>query len=103
MKIIHIMYSGMGGHGDVIFPKIQNDNDLRASNRLIINYESCINCSRDLGNFEIENLNLNFLQLKKMGADFLISAIKINDLSPELVFEKKFQNENYTIYLYKIV
>ena len=27
MKIIHIMYSGMGGHGDVIFPKIQNDNE----------------------------------------------------------------------------
>ena len=21
MKIIHVVYSGMGGHGDVIFPK----------------------------------------------------------------------------------
>ena len=85
------------------FNKIQPEFDLKASNRLILNYDKCINCSKDLGNFEIENLNLNFLQLKKMGADFLISAIKINDLSPELVFEKKFQNENYTIYLYKIV
>ena len=25
MKIIHVLYSGMGGHGDVVFPKIQND------------------------------------------------------------------------------
>ena len=27
MKIIHVLYSGMGGHGDVVFPKIQNDKD----------------------------------------------------------------------------
>ena len=25
MKIIHIIYSGMGGHGDVVFPKIERD------------------------------------------------------------------------------
>ena len=56
-----------------------------------------------MGDFEIKNLDLNFLQLKKMGAEFLISAIKIDNLGPELVFEKKFQNENYIIYLYKIV
>ena len=71
------------------FNKIQPEFDLKASNRLILNYDKCINCSKDLGNFEIENLNLNFLQLKKMGADFLISAIKINDLSPELVFDSR--------------
>ena len=27
MKIIHILYSGMGGHGDVVFPKIEKDKE----------------------------------------------------------------------------
>ena len=25
MKIVHIIYAGMGGHGDVVFPKIERD------------------------------------------------------------------------------
>ena len=47
------------------FGKIQNDYDLRASNRLILNYQPCINCTIDMGYQEVNRLDINFLQRYK--------------------------------------
>ncbi|MEL0186783.1 MAG: DUF6044 family protein, partial [Flavobacteriaceae bacterium] len=84
------------------FDKIQNDFDLRASNRLILKYESCFNCTKDMSDLQVNRLDVNFLQLKKMGANYIVSTVNIKSLDPNLVYIEKFENENYNIYLYEV-
>ncbi|MCU9612132.1 DUF6044 family protein [Caldibacillus lycopersici] len=53
----------------------------------------------------IENLNLNTDQLKKMGGEYIFSAVPIeNALENQLTLEKVFENDssNWKIYLYKV-
>ena len=84
------------------FNKIQNNYDVKASNFLLLNYPNCHNCSLDIGDFETKTLDLNLNQIKKMDGKYIISAVNIKSLDPNLVYIEKFKNENYNIYLYEV-
>ena len=53
----------------------------------------------------INNLNLNYKKLKNMNCQYLLSAVKIENISEkELKFEKVFKDKEsyWDIFLYKI-
>ncbi len=83
MKIIHFLYSGMGGHGDVVFPKIQNDKE----NKNIIFF------------IGIENVFSNYITMCKKykikyyyfdyknKINYFFSILKIlNSIKPNIIF-----------------
>ena len=83
MKIIHILYSGMGGHGDVVFPKIESDKE----NKNIIFFVG------------IENVFSNYITLCKKykikyyyfdyknKINYFFSVLKIlNKIKPNIIF-----------------
>jgi len=62
------------------------------------------NCYKNY-NISIEKLNINIVQLKKMGCKYVFSAVKIKYLDEKMKFLKLFEDNDsiYKIYLYKII
>lgn len=52
----------------------------------------------------LEELELDTVQMKKMGCQYILSAVKINGIIDNLKFERLFQQEGvpYEIYLYSV-
>lgn len=83
MKIVHIIYAGMGGHGDVVFPKIERDikNEYFL---LFIGIEGIF--SNYVKTCKRLNIKYYFIDYKNK-IFFYIKLIKIlNLISPKIIF-----------------
>ena len=86
----------------VKFDSIQPNFHLGGSHILKLNFDECINCSRDFGKFKIKTLDLNFDLLIKNKCEYIISTVEIINTDSNLKLLNKFSNKFYEIFLYEI-
>jgi glycosyltransferase involved in cell wall biosynthesis len=83
MKIVHIIYAGMGGHGDVVFPKIERDIENKYF-LLFIGIEGIF--SNYIKTCKRLNIKYYFIDYKKK-ITFYIKLIQIlNLIRPKIIF-----------------
>lgn len=59
-----------------------------------------IECSNNT--IEVNNFDIDYSELKKLGADYILSRFKINNAEKFIKLEKTFMRNNQIVYLYKL-